>query len=65
MTPPAKPRRHFIAWSPNRERAFYAITEREARFRAREYEWDVGMKHRPTWRHVSEELGWRVTEVSE
>lgn len=65
--PKTKPtsKRHFIAWSPKREKAFRSVSEREACFLAREYEWDVGMKCRPTWRYVSEELGWRVIEVEE
>lgn len=57
-----KPRRHFIAWSPIRARAFRAASEDEAQNLARDYEWN--MPPRPTWKRLAKE-GWRVTEVSE
>ena len=72
MTQPAKPRRHFIAWSPIRTRAFRATTANEVKNLVRDYElascvWteDCPPPTRPTWRHAVKERDWRVTEVSE
>lgn len=64
MTPPAKPRRHFIAWSPQFHRAFHSTTKAMAIGLA--CSWCSNEDGREwTWRQLRRAEGWRVTEVSE
>lgn len=64
MTAPAKPRRHFIAWSPQFRRAFCAETKADVITLV--CTWCSNVDGRKwTWRQLRPVEGWRVTEVSE